>query len=135
MSILLKRLRILCSRNPFCPLIMILHYLQKIRKGKSSLLYYNQFFLHETIFKWDLFARFLGWYQLLIRPLTIYSWSHNVGSKARGKTSKQALQGNKAGQIFQETNISYPLICTRTCSYQGLRNVRFSENLVCFVFL
>ena len=25
-------------------------------------------------------------------------------------------------------NISYPLICTRTCTYQGIRNVSFSEN-------
>ena len=32
-------------------------------------------------------------------------------------------------------NISYPLIRTFTCAYQGVRNVRFSENLSCFVFL
>ena len=31
-------------------------------------------------------------------------------------------------KIFQKTNISYPLIRTRTCVYQGLRNVSFSEN-------
>ena len=34
---------------------------------------------------------------------------------------------NKARQIFRKTNISY--------SHQGVRNVRFSENLTCFVFL
>ena len=45
------------------------------------------------------------------------------------------FQENKARQIFQKTNISYPLIRTRTCVYQGLRNVRFSENLTCFAFL
>ena len=42
------------------------------------------------------------------------------------------LQENKALQIFRKTNISYPL---HTCAYQGVRNVCFSENLVCFVFL
>ena len=42
---------------------------------------------------------------------------------------------NKARHIFRKTNISYSLICTRTCPYQGVRNVRFSENLACFVFL
>ena len=26
-------------------------------------------------------------------------------------------------------NISYPLIRTRTCAYQGVRNVSFSENI------
>ena len=31
-------------------------------------------------------------------------------------------------QIFRETNISYPLIRTSTCAYQGVRNVSFSEN-------
>ena len=31
-------------------------------------------------------------------------------------------------KIFQKTNISYPLIRTRTCAYQGVRDVSFSEN-------
>ena len=48
---------------------------------------------------------------------------------------KTLFQENKGSQIFRKTNISYPLIRTRTCAYQGLRNVRFSENLACFVFL
>ena len=33
-----------------------------------------------------------------------------VGSKAKGRISKRVLQENKARQIFQKTNISYPLI-------------------------
>ena len=45
------------------------------------------------------------------------------------------FQENKARQIFRKTNISYPLIRTCTCAYQGVRNVRFSGNLTCFVFL
>ena len=28
-----------------------------------------------------------------------------------------------------------PLLRTHTCAYQGVRNVRFSKNLPCFVFL
>ena len=46
------------------------------------------------------------------------------------------FQENKAPQIFQKTIISYPLVhflCA--CGYQGVKNVRFSENLACFVFL
>ena len=33
-------------------------------------------------------------------------------------------------KTFRKTNISYPLIQTRTCAYQGLRNVSFSENVL-----
>ena len=58
-----------------------------------------------------------------------------VINKAKGRISKRVLQENKARQIFQKTNISYPLIRTPSCAYQGVRNVRFSENLACFFFL
>ena len=45
------------------------------------------------------------------------------------------FQENKARQIFRKTIISYPLIRTRTCTYQGVRNICFSENLAFFFFL
>ena len=48
---------------------------------------------------------------------------------------KKMFQENKARQIFRKMIISYPLIRTRTCTYQGVRNICFSENLACFVFL
>ena len=48
--------------------------------------------------------------------------------------SKRVFQENKARQMFQKTNIPPP-IRTYTCAYQDVRNVRFSENLACFVFL
>ena len=50
-----------------------------------------------------------------------------VGNKAKGRISKRVFQENKARQIFREANISYPI--------RIVRNVRFSENLACFVFL
>ena len=59
----------------------------------------------------------------------------HFGNKAKGQISKRVFQENKACQIFRKTNISYPLIRTRMCAYQGGRNVRFSENLASFVFL
>ena len=54
---------------------------------------------------------------------------------ARGRISNRVFQENKESQIFRKTKISYPLIRTRTCAYQAVRNVRSSGNLVCFVFL
>ena len=52
-----------------------------------------------------------------------------VGNKAKGRISERVFHENKARQIFRKTNISYPLICTSTCAYQGVRNGHFSENL------
>ena len=49
-------------------------------------------------------------------------------NKTKGQISKRALQENKAHQISRKTNI-------HTCVYKGVRNVHFSENLLCFVFL
>ena len=57
-----------------------------------------------------------------------------VGNKAKGQILKRVFQENKVRQIIRKTNISYPLIRTRTCACQGLRNVRFSEKLARFVF-
>ena len=52
---------------------------------------------------------------------------HIVGKKARGWIWKWWLQENKARKIFQKTNLSYPLILSRTCAYQRVRKVSFSE--------
>ena len=43
--------------------------------------------------------------------------------------SKRALQGSKAHQFFRKTNISYPLIRTHACAYQGVRNVFFFRKI------
>ena len=56
-------------------------------------------------------------------------------NKTKWRISKWVFQENKAGQIFRKANISFPLKCASTCAYQGVRNVGFSENLACFVFL
>ena len=37
-----------------------------------------------------------------------------IGNKAKGRISKRVFQENKARQVFRKTNISYPLIRTRT---------------------
>ena len=47
-----------------------------------------------------------------------------AGNKAKGWISKRVFQENKARQIFQKRTFLTPC-----------RNVRFSENLGCFVFL
>ena len=51
------------------------------------------------------------------------------------RIAKRMFQENKAHQIFRKTNIFYPLIRLRTCVYQGVINVRFSENLCVLCFL
>ena len=69
-------------------------------------------------------------------PLSLWFVVHYIfGNKVERRIWKRVFQENKAHQIFRKTNISYSLIRTRTCAYQGVRNVCFSENLMCFVFL
>ena len=65
----------------------------------------------------------------------VYLSLYLVDKKAKWRISKQVFQENKSRQIFRKTNISYPLVRKGTCAYQGLRNVCFSENLACFLFL
>ena len=50
---------------------------------------------------------------------------HFGDNKAEGRISKRVFQENKARQIFRKM----------FCAYQGVKYVRFSENLACFVFL
>ena len=66
---------------------------------------------------------------------TVFIVWYFVGNKEKNRISKQVLQENKAHRIFRKMKSSYPQIHTRRCAYHGLRNIRFLENLVCFVFL
>ena len=82
------------------------------------------------IFYFDII--FLTW-QVTTAIISTILWTgvpHIVGNKPKGWISKLVFQENKARQIFRKTNISYPLIRTRTG--KGVRNVRFPENLRCF---
>ena len=56
-----------------------------------------------------------------------------VGNKAKGRISKRVFQENKGRQIFRKKN-SYPLIRTRTCAYQRVRNNRFPDYRVSLCF-
>ena len=52
-----------------------------------------------------------------------------VGKRAHFKTG--VSRKKRRAKFLRKTKISFPLIRTRTYSYQGVRNVHFSENLVC----
>ena len=74
--------------------------------------------------------------RLLIHSRSMLSrMAYIVGNKSKGWIPKRMFQENKARQIFRKANISYPLIRIRTCAYQGVKNVLFSEILACFIFL
>ena len=61
--------------------------------------------------------------------------TQHVGNKAKVESQNSGYKKTKHANFFRKTNISYPLTRIRTCAYQGVRNVSFSENLACFVFL
>ena len=60
---------------------------------------------------------------------------HFVGNKAKGRISKRVFHENKAHQIFQKMNISYPLIRARTCDHQGGKKCYFFRtfDVLCFL--
>ena len=66
-----------------------------------------------------------------IPPGTIRKLSGYFQGVKKGIIGVKWIKGsfiNYVRKIFRKTNISTPLICTRTCAYQGVRNVSFSEN-------
>ena len=67
-----------------------------------------------------------------MKEMKVSSSSEIVGDKAKGRISKRVFEENKARQIFQKTNIFYPLI--RTHTYQEVRNVCFSGNFLLPMF-
>ena len=73
-----------------------------------------------------------GWDE--IQPPTVPPVSMDL-DQIVGRIWKRVFQVKKARQIYRKMNISYPLIRTGRCAYQGIRNVHFSRNLVCFFFL
>ena len=60
---------------------------------------------------------------------------NSSGIRQKGESQKRVFQESKTRQNFRKTNISYPLIRTRTCAYQEVRNACFPEILACFTFL
>ena len=59
----------------------------------------------------------------------------NVEDKAKRANLKTGVSRKQSAPNFPKTDISYPLTRTRTCEYQGVRNVRFSKNLAYFASL
>ena len=57
-------------------------------------------------------------WQILESNKTVYLWRN-----FRSGSSIKYIR-----KIFRKTSISKPLISTRTCAYQGVRNVSFLEN-------
>ena len=71
---------------------------------------------------------------MFVRQVVTATYKSSV-IRQKGESQNGCFKKDKARQNFRKTNISYPLTRTRTCAYQGVRNVCFSEILVCFAFL
>ena len=59
----------------------------------------------------------------------------SVIEQKRAKSQNRCFKKTKHTQLSKKTEHFLPLIRTRTCPYQGLRNVHFFGNLACFDFL
>ena len=68
-----------------------------------------------------------------VEKCSIIPKPYNKAIMQKGESQNGCFKKNKTRQIFRKTSVSYPLIRI-FCAYQGVRNVRFSENLAYFVF-
>ena len=66
------------------------------------------------------------------QPLQHHLFKDDTFKRFWGKLHKTGVSRKQSSPNFPE-NENFLLF--RTCAYQGVRNVRFSENLTCFVFL
>ena len=55
--------------------------------------------------------------------------------RQKGESQNRSNKETKHVIFSGKTNISYPLIPTRACVYQGVRNFRFTVNLACLFLL
>ena len=62
----------------------------------------------------------------IVNRLWIGKWIsiQDAGNKPKGRISKRVFQENKARQIFRKTNISYPLIRTRTKHVEKSKEIK-----------
>ena len=124
---------LLWSRDSKTACVYRFLHLEKVRTVSTAVI------LGSALSKMDVTFWFMKCWNLLYRKSEFMNWTGFcfliVVNKVKGRISKWVFQEKKPRHIFRKTNISYPLIHTRTCAYQGVRNVRFSENLAGFVFL
>ena len=73
---------------------------------------------------------------VIFEPQNLWSaLSKFVGNKAKEQISKWIFQNTKHAKFSEKKNFSFPLIRTRACSYQGVRNVCFQKIWPALFFL
>ena len=103
---------------------------------------YAYFFELVLLKSWGI-NYFLGYFLLFkkkpfTRSLMIYQSTGNLllsAIRQKGNFKAGVTKKTKQAKFFRETNISYPLIRTRTCTYQEVRKFRFTGKfgLLCFL--
>ena len=90
----------------------------------------------EHIFYRKPFNSYL-WNTLCIESPNIYIYIYKGCSTKKLNATKRDwfLMLSVRRQKGQPQNRSYKRVNTRNCAYQGVRNIRFRENLMCFVFV
>ena len=110
---------------------------------KSQLLSYcpgsaSIFHSHFLDFSWDLHS--VHWVRKAIQKVykerrLVEAYEQFVGNKEKGWISKRVLHKNKTWNFLKNNYFLPPDMHIYVCIPQGVRNVHFSGNLVCFVFL
>ena len=67
-------------------------------------------------------------YREFLDDTSIFQCSSSI-VRQKGESQNGGNKKTKETKFSKKINISYPLIRTHTCVYQGVRNVSYSENL------
>ena len=104
----LTQARFYVTGNTVLSLIRVAHSHIQFKISTDSLT--SVFLLFPTQFK-------------MLRLFETWPWCNLkfFGNKPKERISKRVFQENKARKCFEKTNISYPLIRTRTYAYQHVR--------------
>ena len=94
---------------------------------------------HKFWMKWMYGRDMNGWLLLNYDKIMLSSSEvilKFVGNKAKKANLKTGVSRKQSTPNFPKNEHFLPLEhFLRTCAYHGVRNVRFLENLVCFIFL
>ena len=116
------------------------HYFTIIFKFKLTLVN-----LTTTLLKFSYFKPFRGNVPFLApdapdpsgkkQELQLTSYQKQSVIRRKIESQNGCFKKAKHAKFSEKAKISYPLIRTEMCAYQGVKNPCFSENLACFAFL
>ena len=126
---------IICMWSVFCSvrIYISLHFLPAffVKLGFGLSVFWFFMFLY---FLFLLFCS-IFWIRCHLKRLNNILIANSAVIRQKSESQNRCFKKTKHAKFSEKRTFLTPWYAHVTCAYQGIRNVRFSENLVCFVFL